>query len=446
MKNLLASNKDTIYALSTAQAKAGIAVIRVSGESALTTQKLFLTKITKARFAYYTRLQTSAGELIDNVLILYFKAPHSFTGEDVVEIHTHGSRAVVNMLLEELSSFSNFRLATPGEFSFRAFQNGKMDLTQTEGLADLIDAETKAQLNQALRQYNGQTKERISLWREELVRIMSLIEAYIDFPDEDLPNDLIDNIYEDTNRLKLELINNLSDNHMGERVRDGLNIAIIGEPNVGKSSLLNLLAKREIAIVSEVAGTTRDSLEVHLDISGYPVTLHDTAGLRETSDIVERKGVQIAENKAANADLKLIIVDSTKKLIPAYISQYIDNNSIIIANKMDLVDTPLHYSQEHEQINISVKSENNIERLVKRIDKFTQKFFSNYENSIIFRQRHREALEKCLEALDKFSLDKEIELAAEDLRVAAGYLSRITGEINVESVLDKIFSSFCIGK
>lgn len=446
MKNIVTSNNDAIFALSTSSIKSGVAVIRISGGRALQAQQLLTRKITKPRFAYYTSVVAKNGSLIDKALVIFFKSPKSFTGEDIIEIHTHGSKAIINILLKELASIEGFRLAKPGEFSLRAFENGKMDLTQAEGLADLIEAETEAQLQQALKQYSGKIKIIIQQWREELIRIMSLIEAYIDFPDEDLPDDLINDITSDVDKLKNEIAKHLHDNHIGERIRDGFNIAIIGEPNAGKSSLLNLLAKKEIAIVSDIAGTTRDALEVHLDIKGYPIILQDTAGIRESKDEIETKGITIAKNKAETADLKLILIDATKTQIPEEINEYIDRKAIIVVNKIDQVTSIPQYLDNYNQINISAKLAINIDNLLEVIGKYANDFFGNYESVVISRQRHREALENCFEFLDQFNLEKEIELAAEDLRLAAFQLGRITGEIDVESILDKIFSSFCIGK
>ncbi len=445
MKKIFSSNNDTIFAAATPIIKSGVAVIRISGPKASLANQLLSKKITTPRKTIYCDLINSKGESFDKILALFFQAPHSFTGEDIVEIHTHGSIAVIKTLLKELANIDGFRMAEPGEFSIRAFRNGKMDLTQAEALADLIDSETDAQLHQSIRMYKGESKKIITFWREELIRIMSIIEAYIDFPDEDLPDDLIADITKDISDLCDNIENSTKDNQVGEKIKDGMNITIIGEPNSGKSSLLNLLAKREIAIVSDIAGTTRDSLEVHLDVDGFPVIIHDTAGLRDTDDKIESLGIEIAKNKAINSDLKLVIIDSSKNDIPTEVAKFIDKNTILIANKTDLTKSPRNFSN-NTQVNISAKFGNNIDELIKTISEEAKKFFSNHESCLIFRARHREALVNCVRELKRFNLEKDIELAAEDLRLAANYLGSITGEIDVESILDKIFSSFCIGK
>ncbi|MEQ9116155.1 MAG: tRNA uridine-5-carboxymethylaminomethyl(34) synthesis GTPase MnmE [Rickettsiales bacterium] len=446
MKKEITSIQDTIFAVSTPIAKSGVSIIRVSGANAKNCFHLFRKKISRPRYAYYTEVIRNEDVKIDDAIVIFFAGPNSFTGEDIIEIHCHGSKAVLNAILFELSTIDCFRMANPGEFAMRSFENGKMDLTQAEGLADLIEAETESQLQQALKQYSGKTRTVINQWREKLIEIMSLVEAYIDFPDEDLPEDLIKDIEDSIDSLKKELNNSIDDNHIGERIRDGFNVAILGEPNAGKSSLMNLLSKREVSIVSEIEGTTRDSIEVHLDIKGFPVIIHDTAGIRKSSDIIEQKGVEIAINKAQSADLKLVIIDSSADKISKELKEIIDKKTIVIFNKIDKANPTINLDNSQDVVEISVKQELNIDKLIDLITNKTTKFFHNYQSSIISRNRYRNDISLCINELNKFSLSKEIELAAEDLRQAANHLGRITGEIDVESILGKIFSSFCIGK
>ena len=437
----------TIYALSTFYGKSGVAVIRISGEDAYqVVSKMTDLKKLNPRQAYFTTIKdVSSNTELDKSLILFFESPNSFTGEDVVELHIHGSKAVIASVLDNLSKIKNFRLAEPGEFSKRAFYNGKMDLTEAEGLADLIESETTAQQQYALKQMSGGLKNLYDNWREDIIKILAHIEAYIDFPEEDIPDNIKKNLLNTVFKLTKEVEKHLSQSNIGERLRDGFKVVIVGPPNAGKSSLLNWLAKREAAIVSDIAGTTRDAIDIHLDIKGYPVIFTDTAGLRETDEVIENKGVEIAHQKMQGADLIICLFDASKDSV-----QLFDNiakafqNVIIVGNKSDLVSQ--QNPVQNQQNSISIKNNIGMESLLDAIYNNIQSRVSASTGALITRHRYREALEETLEHLKNFNLDKEIELSAEDIRLAARNLGKITGRIEVDDVLNKIFSDFCIGK
>lgn len=439
----------TIYALSTVYGKSGVAVIRVSGSDALKAVE-FMTNITrqdiKPRYAYFADIKDTHGNLLDKAVVLYFKAPNSFTGEDIVEFQIHGAKAVITSVLETLSSLSGFRLAEPGEFSKRAFYNGKIDLTEAEGLADLIDSETAAQQKYALRQMEGELKDLYENWRQELLNIMAHIEAYIDFPDEELPDDVIDNIQNTVFKVKEDILCHLENNTIGERLRDGFRVVILGEPNAGKSSLLNAVAKREAVIVSDIAGTTRDAVDIYLDIDGYPVIFTDTAGLREAAGIIEQKGIAIALDKAKEADIVICLFDGLKN-IPQEFDLMTENKKIYVANKADKLSDEQKINLQHKgYLLISAKYNQGIDILLKAIGSKIKDKFAAGSGALITRQRYREALRNAVNYLQEFNFNKDIELSAEDIRLAAREIGKITGRIEVEEVLDKIFGSFCIGK
>ncbi|MEQ1789822.1 MAG: tRNA uridine-5-carboxymethylaminomethyl(34) synthesis GTPase MnmE [Rickettsiales bacterium] len=428
----------TIFGVATAIGKSGVAVIRISGNACLKALAEFGVENPKPREAMLCKLRYK-GEVVDSALVLYFKAPHSFTGEDVAELHTHGSKAVIRRASEILSSMPNVRMALPGEFSRRAFENGKMDLTEAEGIADLIDAETTAQAKQAIRQMQGELGKIYNNWRDEMVDLLARVEAYIDFPDEDLPQSLKDQINSKIINLKSSIINHLNDNRRGERIREGIYVVILGAPNVGKSSLLNFLAGKEAAIVSATAGTTRDVIEVNMEIAGLPVTFADTAGLRDTKDEIESEGIKRALDRARDADLKILMIDANDTAPDLSLA---DDDTIIVVNKVDDKKSPI--SNPHSPI--SIKTGEGVDDFLKILsEKITTKYGLT-ESPVITRARHREALNKALEALNQFSMDKPIELVGEDLRYTAREIGRITGKIDVEDILDKLFSSFCIGK
>lgn len=442
----------TIYALSTVYGKSGVAIFRVSGKEALNAIK-FLTKIDceniKSRYAYFSQIHDIDGNALDNALVLYFKSPNSFTGEDIVEIQSHGSKAIISSLLENLGKIENFRLAEPGEFSKRAFYNNKMDLTEAEGLADLIDAETSEQQKYALRQMNGELKDLYENWRESLVSVLSHVEAYIDFPDEELPDDIVLNLENTVFKVKNDIQKHLSQSDYGEKLHEGFRVVIVGEPNTGKSSLLNTLAKREAVIVSDIAGTTRDAIDVYMDIKGYPVIFTDTAGLRETEETIEKKGIEIAYEKAKQADLIIALINGENPNLEQFENIATDCNEKIfyVVNKSDKIDEK-QCSEYHKRgfITISAKNKDGIEMLIEKINDKISSEFTESSSALITRQRYREVLNDVFKGLDSFNLQKSIELAAEDIRLAARNIGKITGRIEVDEILDKIFGSFCIGK
>lgn len=436
---------DTIYAPASATAKSGVIVIRISGPRAKYALEQLGGKVGSPKFTKFTQIYHPKNRsLIDECIAVYYPGPGSFTGEDTVELNIHGGKAVLNLTMEALGGIDGLRIAEPGEFSRRRFLNGKMDLTQAEGLMDLIDADTSAQHQQALRQLSGALGRLCENWRLQLLQVLSLVEAYIDFPDEDLPQDIIDGVTAKVAELNQQIVAHLDDNHRGEKLRDGFYIAIIGPTNAGKSSLMNVIAKRDVAIVSNIAGTTRDVIEIHLDLAGYPVTIADTAGIRESADFLENEGISRSLNRAENADLKILVLDVNDKSISAQIEDLIDEKTIIVVNKVDGASSRV--SEEMTSHHISTTKNIGINELLQTISNYVADFFVASDAPLITRQRHRENLQRCSLCLSEFSLSKDIELAAEDLRLAARYLSSITGKIDVEMILGEIFSSFCIGK
>lgn len=446
-------DNQTIYALSTVFGKSGVAVIRVSGTGALKIISAMTDlnpAAVKPRYAHFIKLRHSVSkELLDKCLLLYFKAPHSFTGEDVIELHTHGSRAVIAAVMDSLAQIDGYRLAEPGEFSKRAFYNGKMDLTEAEGLADLIDAETAEQQKYAVRQMDGGLKDLYEGWRETLVGILAHLEAYIDFPDEDIPQDIVSGMQNTVFKLIEDIKKHLRDDTVGERLREGFRVAIIGAPNAGKSSLLNQIARREAVIVSDIAGTTRDAIDIHLDLGGYPVMFTDTAGLRETAEEIERKGIAVAHDKARQADLVIYLFDASKDSaqdIEKYKKEFADK-LLVVANKLDkLSSEQIAGLQKSGYLVISAKQNLGTDKLLENIKEHISARFTSGSGLLISRRRYREALQNTVELLQNFGFDKEIELTAEDIRLAAREIGKITGRIEVDEILDKIFGSFCIGK
>ncbi|HAC58300.1 MAG TPA: tRNA uridine-5-carboxymethylaminomethyl(34) synthesis GTPase MnmE [Rhodobiaceae bacterium] len=434
---------NTIYALSTAPGRAGVAVIRISGEGA----REAVTALTgeapgRPREAKLRRFRDpESGAPLDLGLLLFFEAPASFTGEDVAELHIHGGRAVVAAMLRALGHMHFLRAAEPGEFTRRAFEHGKLDLTAVEGLADLIDAETEAQRVQALRQMEGALGKLYESWRARLVKALAYAEAEIDFPDEEVPGDLLAKLGPEIHALASEIAAHLDDGRKGERLRDGVEVAIVGPPNAGKSSLLNRLAGREAAIVSEEAGTTRDVLEVRLDIAGVPVTLADTAGLREAANAIEREGVRRALARAEAADLRLVLV------APGAGGDFslAREGDIRVVNKLDLdAEVP------EGAIGISALTGQGLDALEAALREKIGAAYEAQEHPLITRARHREGLSDCAASLaragEALEAGRDAELVAEDLRLAARALGRITGRVDVEDLLDVIFRDFCIGK
>ena len=442
----------TIYALSTGPGISGIAIIRVSGENTKKIIRLLTNEnLPKARVATLKKInKINTSELIDEGIILWFPGPESYTGEDMAEFHVHGSKAVIDALHSSISQIENCRLAEPGEFTKLAFQNGKINLLKAESIADLISAETEIQRQQAIKIMNGKSSEIFNDLREKLLKILSNVEAKIDFPDEDLPVDVLKNIKKISNEVILSIKKILNDQKVGERIREGFKIAIIGPTNAGKSSLLNHLSKRDVAIVSEIAGTTRDVIETHLNIDGYPVVVSDTAGIRDSKNEIEKKGIKLALDKAENADLKLIIVDAKSIDFKGVLRKLMDENAILVVNKSDLLKKDLSSEiKNFEHVLISVKNNLNIENLILKIkDKLKNKFITN-KDILITRERHRQHLEQSLNYLKNFEEKNEAEdfdKAAEDLRLATRHLGMIVGKVDVEEILGSIFNDFCIGK
>ena len=442
----------TIYALSSGLGTSGIAVIRISGPEA----KLAISTLTEGPFPE-PRIATlkkvnniNKTGMIDEGIILWFPGPKSYTGEDMAEIHVHGSKAVVQSLLKSISQIKNCRMAEPGEFTKLAFQNGKINLLKAESIGDLISSETEIQMKQALTIIAGNNLKKFEHWRNELLKILSHIEAKIDFPDEDLPENILKNIKDTSLKITNEIEKNLNDKKVGEIIREGFKIAIIGPPNVGKSSLLNYLSNREVAIVSEIAGTTRDVIETHLNIGGYPVIISDTAGIRESEDEIERKGIKLSLKKAEEADLKIIILDQKTQKNSHFLGDLADGKSLLVINKIDLENYKLDTEiKKFNPVLISLKKETNINGLIDKIKTNLENKFKGSENILITRERHRINLEECLENLKKFnnkSNSGDFDKAAEDLRLASRSLGRITGKFDVEEILDSIFNDFCIGK
>ena len=436
---------DTIYALASGGGRAGVAVYRVSGPAAAAAlTRLTRRSLPEARKAIRARLFDDGDDLIDDGLVLWFPAPASFTGEDVAELHLHGGRAVAEALAEALGRLG-LRPAEPGEFSRRAFLNGKLDLTQAEAMADLVAAETAAQRRQALRQMEGGLSRLVEGWRSRLVAALAHLEAVIDFAEDGIPDGLLARVAGEVVELAAALDSHLADDHRGERLRDGIHIAIIGAPNAGKSSLLNRLAGREAAIVSAQAGTTRDIIEVHLDLQGWPVVVADTAGLREAACAIEAEGVRRALARAEAADLKLAVFDGAA--VDAATLEMIDDTTLVVLNKVDVAAGPYPETiAGRSPLLVSARSGEGMDRLVAALGAAAAARFAGGGAPVLTRQRHRRAVEDCVAALRRFDLAGAVELAAEDLRLAARALGRIGGRVEVDEVLDLIFHEFCIGK
>jgi len=442
----------TIFALSTGPGISGIAIVRISGEDTIKVIKLLTNaSIPEPRVATLRKInKINTSELIDEGIILWFPGPDSYTGEDMAEFHIHGSKAVIDALHSSISQIENCRLAEPGEFTKLAFQNGKINLLKAESIADLISAETEIQRQQAVKIMDGQSSETFNNLRTKLLKILSNIEAKIDFPDEDLPQDILNNTKKISSEVILSIKKILNDQRVGERIREGFKIAIIGPTNAGKSSLLNLLSNRDVAIVSEVAGTTRDVIETHLNIEGYPVVVSDTAGIRDSKNEIEKKGIKLALDNAENADLKLIIIDAKSTDFKGVLKELLDEKAILVVNKSDLLKEDLSSEiKNFEHVLISVKNNFNVEDLIIKIKNKLKNKFITSEDILITRERHRQHLEKCLNYLKRFEEKNEaqdFDKAAEDLRLATRHLGMIVGKVDVEEILGSIFNDFCIGK
>ena len=439
-----------IFALSSGRGPSGIAIIRLSGKDAIKITKLITRKkkINNKEINHCKFYDPSNDSLVDKGLLLLFSSPNSFTGDNLAEFHVHGSNAVIVQFLKILSEQSNCRLAEPGEFTKIAFQNNKIDLLEAESIGDLIHSETELQRQQAIKLVQGNASNHYNNLREKLVKSLAYIEAKIDFAEDDLPEKVLKEVNKSIKDIHNDIQRILEDNKIGEKIRDGFKVSIIGEVNAGKSSLLNLLSKREVAIVSEEEGTTRDVIETFLNIDGYPVILADTAGIREAKNEVEKKGISLALGKLKEADLNIIVIDNSSKAINNKIKDLINEDSIVLLNKSDIKDNQDH-KFDADTILVSVKNNKNIDILIKKLkEKLSKKFTSN-NSALITRERHRVKLNDCLKEIDKFlekDQSKDIELAAEDLRMATRHLGSIVGKVDVEEILGSIFKDFCIGK
>lgn len=434
--------KNTIFALSSAYGKAGVSVFRISGPSAysilqtLSNNKKFQPNLMK--FVNIFHPKTSL--LLDSCMAVYFKGPASYTGEDTVELFTHGSIAVIDSIYEALSTFNEARIAEPGEFTKQAFLNGKLDLTQVEAVADLIEAETESQRMLALSNTNGELSKLYNSWRDELVKILAWCEASIDFSDDEMPKDVIKRNDEKLSKLLNEIKKHIKTSDNAKKIKQGLEVAIIGRPNVGKSSLFNKIIGENKAIVSSIAGTTRDVVDTSIDICGFKVNLSDTAGIREkTDDKIEKKGIKKALEKAKNADIKIYVIDSLK----SFDKDKIDNDTIVLLNK---IDKKKFDNLPQNIIPLSVKNGENWNKFWSLFVKKIKSKMVNSSDATLTQQRYKNALSSCLNYLSLAMEEDEIDLKAENIRLAVDEIGSITGKVYFNELLDEIFSSFCLGK
>ncbi|HEX2560799.1 tRNA uridine-5-carboxymethylaminomethyl(34) synthesis GTPase MnmE [Phenylobacterium sp.] len=443
----------TIYAASTAPGRAAVAVVRISGPASRPAAEALAGALPPPRQAGVRTLRSPAGEPIDRGLVLWFEGPASYTGEDLVEFHVHGGPAVVAALLEALAA-QGLRLAEPGEFTRRAFERGKLDLTQAEGVADLIEAETAAQRRQALDQLGGRMSQAQARWREDLIEAQAIFEAAVDFPDEEIPTDVLRRAEAPLRRLIAEVTAALDDVRRGERIREGWRVALVGAPNAGKSTLLNALAGREAAIVTATPGTTRDIIEVPLQLAGYKALVADTAGLRETQDEIEAEGVRRARVWAEGAALRLYLVDGSAAAGDFSNADLLQRGDLLVVTKADLPKGGADAAAEAqasarglELVRLSAHRTDDVDGLIRRLADRAVADLAGSEPPAATRQRHRELLTEALERLESaLANDLAPELAAEDVRLAGRALDRITGRIHPEDVLDRVFAAFCIGK
>ena len=441
----------SIFALSSGRGPSGIAIIRISGRETLRIcQDLTQLKDIKSNEVNFCKFYDPKNDnIIDpEALLLWFPSPNSYTGEDLAELQIHGSNAVINALLRVLSEQKNCRLAEPGEFTKIAFQNDKIDLLKAESIGDLIHSETELQRQQAVKLVQGNASNYYNNLREKIIKSLASIEAKIDFAEEDLPEKVLKDARKSIKEIHAEISKIIEDNKVGEKIRNGFSVSITGEVNAGKSSLLNLLSKREVAIVSDEAGTTRDVIETYLNIDGYPVILADTAGIRDAKNEIEKKGISLALGKSKEADLNIVVIDNSSKKIDKEIQSMINKDTIILLNKSDVADKQNHKFNV-DTVLASVKKNQNIDKLINLVKAKLSKKFSSNNNALITRERHRVKLNECLKEIDKFlkkDQSKDLELAAEDLRMATRHLGGIVGKVDVEEILGSIFKDFCIGK
>ncbi|KJV56446.1 tRNA modification GTPase TrmE [Orientia chuto str. Dubai] len=444
---------ETIFAQSSAKGKAGVAIFRVSGNLSLLIVERLCGKfnIIPRRVYYRTIRCHITKQVIDKALIVYFQGKQSFTGEDVIEIHTHGSIAVAKMLTKCILEFEGVRLAEPGEFARRAFLNGKMDLTMAEGLVDLIESETLMQHKQAIRQMEGELEKLYSYWRRMLIKIISLVEGYIDFPDEEIPQSVLEDAESIIARLTKEISNHLGDARKGQMLRHGIVLTITGETNTGKSSLLNYLTMKEAAIVSDIPGTTRDVIEAHLDIGGYPIIVRDTAGIRDSNDPIEQEGIKRSLLAFKNSDIRILMIDATNMNSVNHTIAHLLNDiyTIIVINKIDLVNYNYDSSilpRNKPIVAISLQQQVGLDQLMAEIVNYAEKIADPGNFPAITRERYRNSLNQALKLLQLVNLKSDLVLAAEDLRIAIKHLEHITGQIKIDDILSEIFATFCIGK
>ena len=440
-----------IYALSSGRGPSGIAIIRLSGKDSLKISELISKKnnLKSKEINHCKFYNPSNNILIDEGLLLMFPSPNSFTGDNLVEFHIHGSNAVISYFLSVLSEQDNCRLAEPGEFTKIAFQNNKIDLIEAESIGDLIHSETELQRQQAVRLVQGNASSYYNNLREKLIKSLAYIEAKIDFAEDDLPESVLKDVQKSIREVHSDIKKIIEDYKVGEKIRNGFKVSIVGEVNAGKSSLLNLLSKRDVAIVSEIKGTTRDVIEVQLNIGGYPVILADTAGIRDSKNEIEKKGVSLAISTSEKSDLSLIMIDNSSQNIDLKIKNLINKDCIVVLNKSDLDSKNNHNFDKVEVVLISVKKKENIIQLTNKIKEKLSSKFTSTNNVLVTRERHRNKLNACLREIDNFfkkNLNKDIDLAAEDLRLATRHLGGVVGKVDVEEILDSIFKDFCIGK
>ncbi len=442
----------TIFALSSAPGQSGVAVFRISGPETGNIIKLITNKDLpsprKAKLLKINNINNSS--LIDEGIILWFPAPNSYTGEDMAELHVHGSRGVIKEIQNNLLSTKKCRMAEAGEFTKIAFVNGKINLLKAEAIGDLIAAETQIQIDQAQSIIRGKSFLKFENIRKKIIKILGTMEAKIDFPEDDIPENVTTNIKNEVENIEIEIKKILDDNKVGEKIRTGFKIAIVGPPNSGKSSLMNYFSKRDVSIVSEIAGTTRDVLETHLNFDGYPVIISDTAGIRESKDIIEKKGIKLAFKKAEEADLRIVIIEPKNVEFFGFLNDLFDKSSILLVNKTDLYDFKVpEQLKKYNPFLISVFKETNIDKVISEIKYILKKSLYTSTDVFITRERHRIDLNNCILSLQDFknkNLNEEFDKATEDLRVAVRNLGKVVGKVDVEEILSSIFNDFCIGK
>ena len=442
----------TIFALSSAPGQSGIAVFRISGPETGDIIKMItnseLPSPRKAKLLKLNNINNSS--LIDEGIVLWFPGPNSYTGEDMAELHVHGSRGVITEIQNNLLSTKKCRMAEAGEFIKIAFVNGKINLLKAEAIGDLIASETQIQIDQAQSIIRGKSFLKFENIREKIIKILGTMEAKIDFPEEDIPDNVTENIKKEVENIEIEIKKILDDNKVGEKIRTGFKIAIVGPPNSGKSSLMNYFSNRDVSIVSEIAGTTRDVLETHLNFDGFPVIISDTAGIRASKDIIEKEGIKLAFKKAEEADLRIVIIEPKNVEFFGFLNDLFDKSSILLVNKTDLYDFKVpEQLKKYNPFPISVLKETNIDKVISEIKYILKKSLHTSSDVFITRERHRIDLNNCILSLQDFknkNINEDFDKATEDLRVAVRNLGKVVGKVDVEEILSSIFNDFCIGK